>query len=49
MSLNAVSEQLLSPTGLDISDLETTLSLLAERHVDYADLYFQSSYHEAWV
>ncbi|MGL4979602.1 MAG: metalloprotease TldD [Plesiomonas sp.] len=49
MSLNTVSEQLLSPTGLEIKDLESTLSLLAERHIDYADLYFQSSYHEAWV
>ena len=25
------------------------LSQLSERRLDYADLYFQSSYHEAWV
>jgi TldD protein len=39
---------------LDASDISTThisqtFDLLSQHHVDYADLYFQSSQHEAWV
>ena len=26
-----------------------SLSLIQEHHIDYADLYFQSSHHESWV
>lgn len=49
MSLNLVSEQLLSANGLSHQDLFAILGQLAERRLDYGDLYFQSSYHESWV
>ena len=49
MSLNLVTEQLLSANGLNHQDLFSILGQLAERRVDYGDLYFQSSYHESWV
>ncbi|HGK4603022.1 TPA: metalloprotease TldD [Yersinia enterocolitica] len=49
MSLSFVSEQLLAANKLNYQDLFSVLGQLAERRLDYADLYFQSSYHEAWV
>ncbi len=49
MSLNSVSEQLLSANGLNHQDLFAILGQLTERRLDYGDLYFQSSYHESWV
>lgn len=49
MSLNLVSEQLLSANGLTHQDLFSILGQLSERRLDYGDLYFQSSYHESWV
>ncbi|WP_279027956.1 metalloprotease TldD, partial [Gibbsiella quercinecans] len=49
MSLTFVSEQLLAANKLSHQDLFSVLGQLAERRLDYADLYFQSSYHEAWV
>ncbi|MFM1503204.1 metalloprotease TldD [Yersinia enterocolitica] len=49
MSLSFVSEQLLAANKLNHQDLFSVLGQLAERRLDYADLYFQSSYHEAWV
>lgn len=49
MSLSFVSEQLLAMNKLSHQDLFSVLGQLAERRLDYADLYFQSSYHEAWV
>lgn len=49
MSLTFVSEQLLAANKLTQQDLFSVLGQLAERRLDYADLYFQSSYHEAWV
>ncbi|MBJ3814897.1 metalloprotease TldD [Shimwellia pseudoproteus] len=49
MSLNLVSEQLLTANGLNHQDLFTILGQLSERRLDYGDLYFQSSYHESWV
>lgn len=48
MSLNLVSEQLLAANGLNHQDLFAILGQLAERRLDYGDLYFQSSYHESW-
>ena len=42
MSLNLVSEQLLSANGLNHQDLFAILGQLAERRLDYGDLYFQS-------
>ncbi|ABS49122.1 MULTISPECIES: metalloprotease TldD [Yersinia pseudotuberculosis complex] len=49
MSLSFVSEQLLTANKLNHEDLFSVLGQLTERRLDYADLYFQSSYHEAWV
>ncbi|NLS55476.1 metalloprotease TldD [Hafnia alvei] len=49
MSLTFVSEQLLAANNLSHQDLFSVLGTLAERQLDYADLYFQSSYHESWV
>lgn len=49
MSLNTVSEQLLSANGLNHQDLFAILGQLTERRLDYGDLYFQSSYHESRV
>ncbi|HAZ55337.1 MAG TPA: metalloprotease TldD, partial [Franconibacter helveticus] len=49
MSLNLVTEQLLSANGLNHQDLFSILGQLSERRLDYGDLYFQSSYHESWV
>ncbi|WP_315708675.1 metalloprotease TldD [Brenneria uluponensis] len=49
MSLTFVSEQLLTTNKLSYHDLSTILASLNERRLDYADLYFQSSYHESWV
>ncbi|AJC64833.1 MULTISPECIES: metalloprotease TldD [Dickeya] len=49
MSLTFVSEQLLTANKLSHQDLQSILGTLSERRLDYADLYFQSSYHESWV
>jgi len=49
MTLNLVSEQLLTANNINHQDLFTLLGQLSERRLDYADLYFQSSYHESWV
>lgn len=49
MNLNQVSEQLLTANNIHHQDLFTLLEQLSERRIDYADLYFQSSYHELWV
>ncbi|WP_342221765.1 metalloprotease TldD [Candidatus Fukatsuia endosymbiont of Tuberolachnus salignus] len=49
MSLTFVSEQLLAAHKLNHQDLFSVLEQLNQRHLDYADLYFQSCYHEAWV
>lgn len=40
---------LLDPAGLTESQLEGVLHHLAGRNIDYADLYFQSTYSESWV
>ncbi len=49
MSLALVSEQLLTANNLSHQDLFSVLGQLSERRLDYADLFFQSSFHEAWV
>ncbi|MDN8541362.1 metalloprotease TldD [Erwinia sp. BC051422] len=49
MSLNLVSEQLLTANNINQQDLFSLLGQLSERKLDYADLYFQSGYHESWV
>lgn len=49
MSLATVSEHLLTANRLRQENLSDILGLLSERHLDYADLFFQSSFHESWV
>ncbi|UDG81283.1 Metalloprotease TldD [Candidatus Profftia lariciata] len=49
MSLTFVSEQLLTANQLSHKDLLLILDILTDRQIDYADLYFQYSYHESWV
>jgi len=49
MTINIVEQELLAPSGLTEKDLNQTLGLIAARDVDYADLYFQSSWHESLV
>lgn len=44
-----VAEQLLAPGQLDESMLQQCLHDLAGARIDYADIYLQSSSHEAWV
>ena len=48
MTLNLVSEQLLTANNIKQQDLSALLGQLSERRLDYGDLYFQSSYHESW-
>jgi len=47
--LEIVRHDLLDPSGLTDNQLHKVLHTLAGRHVDYADLYFQSTYSESWV
>lgn len=49
MSLALVSERLLTANNLSHQDLFSVLGQLTERRLDYADLYFQSSFNESWV
>lgn len=46
--LNQVSNSLLLPSGLQLSDLTKVLDHFSSRQVDYADLYFQFSQDESW-
>ncbi len=48
-TLDLASEHLLAPAGLAPNSLERVLDGLMGHAVDAADLYFQSSRHEAWV
>jgi TldD protein len=41
--------RVLTPAGLDETDLGKTLDAVLNRGVDYADLYFQTSRRESWV
>lgn len=49
MSLTLVSDQILAANNLNLHDLQSVLGQLAQRRLDYADLYFQTSSHESWV
>lgn len=49
MTINHVEEALLSSGDLTQRDIEQTLASIATRQVDYADIYFQSSWHESLV
>ncbi|NBI42163.1 metalloprotease TldD [[Haemophilus] felis] len=47
--INAVTQNLLTPSNLSLKDLQNTFNLLEHRQIDYADLYFQLSQDENWV
>ena len=40
---------LLEPAGLSDHQLQTVVSKLMGKQIDYADLYFQSTYSESWI
>lgn len=47
--MNQVEQHLLADSQLTREQLAQTLSYIHQHSVDYADLYFQSSYNETWV
>lgn len=47
-TLTVAKELLLSPTSLDESGIEKLVRSMLNRHIDDADLYFQSCSHESW-
>jgi len=47
--LDTAAEILLHPGGLDLAALDDGLGHVLTPGVDYADLYFQRSWHESWV
>lgn len=47
--MNNVEQNLLTDSQLTREQLEQTLTYIHQHQVDYADLYFQSSYNETWV
>ncbi|USD65004.1 metalloprotease TldD [Vibrio sp. SCSIO 43136] len=49
MTINQVEQELLGRSGLTDKDLNEVLGTIVTRDVDYADLYFQSSWHESLV
>ncbi len=46
---NLVEQHLIHDSGLQAEDLQDILGLIHQYDNDFADLYFQSSQHEAWV
>ncbi len=49
MSINQIEQELLTSNGLTEQDIADTLAHIATRQIDYADIYFQSSWHESLV
>ncbi|MGF1733110.1 metalloprotease TldD [Photobacterium kasasachensis] len=49
MTLETVENTMLTQSGLGRDELSQTLGLIAARDVDYADIYFQSCWHESLV
>lgn len=47
--LDTAAEILLHPGGLNLEALDTGLGHVLTPGIDYADLYFQRSWHESWV
>ncbi len=47
MSIQQVEDALLTANGLSEQDVADTLASIATRDIDYADIYFQSSWHES--
>ncbi len=48
-TLDLARDVLLVPAGMGNADLESVLDQLLAHHIDYADIYFQSSRHESWM
>lgn len=48
-SLSLVTQTLLTPSDLLISDLEKVFNHFPSTSIDYADIYLQSSQSESWV
>jgi len=48
-TLALATEALWKPAGLSLQSVEAVLAKILGNTVDYADLYFQSAHHEAWV
>ena len=49
MTLETVENTMLAQSGLGREELNNVLGLVAARNVDYADIYFQSCWHESLV
>lgn len=49
MTLEIVENTMLAQSGLSRDDLNRTLGLIATRDVDYADIFFQSCWHESLI
>ncbi|MGF1725782.1 metalloprotease TldD [Photobacterium nomapromontoriensis] len=49
MTLETVENTMLAQAGLGREELNQTLGLVAARNIDYADIYFQSCWHESLV
>jgi TldD protein len=49
MTVTRIEQAMLTPTGLTEQHIADTLSTIASRQIDYADIYFQSSWHESLV
>ena len=47
--LDSAKDILLTPTGLDVNDLQNTLDQMMGKGINSADLYFQTSRQESWV
>ena len=47
-TLSLAKQNLLSPAGLDTSDIDKLMGRLISHDIDYADLYFQYSRQEGW-
>ncbi|MCE0493437.1 metalloprotease TldD [Vibrio salinus] len=49
MTIDSIEQVLLAPTGLTAQHVQDTLVSMTSRQIDYADIYFQSSWHESIV
>jgi len=47
--LDTANDILLSPTGLEVNDLQNVLDQMMGNSINRADLYFQTTRHESWV
>ena len=47
--LEIAQHHLLTPVGMEVSDIQKTLGQLMTHNIDQADLYFESSRSESWV